>query len=139
MQEPHQPYGPATDVVRRFLVRLAALDRDTHDDIVRRYDTLHVQASYREADVVLGVAIERSDRAYARDALAGPFVQMMQRPARDGAAGMDPAELDVIAEAALAALLALVVVDVLPHGTLQTLYAPFDAVVPLASLRSATV
>lgn len=116
-----QPYGPATAAVRRFLVQLAALDGAAHADVIARFATVCPSREFSAADRVLGETIERSGRNEAREAVAGPLLQLV-RIADD---------LDPIAEPALAALLALIVSDLLAESTLRTLYKPFEHAIPL--------
>ncbi len=131
------PYGPATDVIRNFLVKLAGLDSEAHDGVVARFDALHQEHLWVAADVTLGETLERSGRNDARDAVAGPLLQLIRIEQAD-----DPSvaslsrehALDPIAEPALAAVLALIVSDLLPTATLATLYAPFEPIIPLVSV-----
>lgn len=131
------PYGPATDAVRNFLVQLAGLDSEAHDGVVARFDALHQERVYVAADVTLGQTLERSGRNDARDAVAGPLLQLVRiEQADDPAVDSRSLEhaLDPIAEPALAAVLALIVSDLLPTATLATLYSPFEPIIPLVSV-----
>ncbi len=128
------PYGPETAVVRRFLVRLAALDLPAHDAVVDRFSTLSLAPAFGAADLSLGEAIERSGRADARDALAGPLLQLVRDRDAEQPEDAERVALDPIAEPALAALLALLVRDLLSAETLAVLYAPFADVISLNSL-----
>ena len=129
------PYGPATAVIRKFLVQLAALDRAPHDDIISSYATLASTSRFDSADQQLSEAIARSGRTDARDALFGPFLQLMREREADGDASEEMV-LDPIAESALAALMSLLVHDLLPHDVLATLYAPYEPWIPLATILS---
>ncbi len=128
------PYGPATDAVRNFLVQLAGLDGEAHDGVVARFHDLHQERPYVAADVTLGETLERSGRNDARDAVAGPLLQLVRiEEAENPVVGNQSLAhaLDPIAEPALAAVLALIVSDLLPAATLATLYAPFEPIIPL--------
>lgn len=129
------PYGPATAVIRKFLVQLAALDRAPHDEIISCYATLSATSRFDSADQQLSETIARSGRTDARDALFGPFLQLMREREADGDAGEEMV-LDPIAESALAALMSLLVHDLLPHDVLATLYAPYEPWIPLATIVS---
>lgn len=129
-------YGPETPAIRRFLVRLAALAPDVRERVVHRYREQEFSSAFHAADATVGETIERSGRTDARDALGGPLVQIVQRPAdaaqqeiadEDDLSGM----LDPIAEPALAALLALLVRDLLPAAQFAVLYAPFSDAIPI--------
>ncbi len=138
------PYGPATAAIRRFLVALAALDLEAHDAVVERFAALSRSAGFSAADALLGEIIERSGRVDARDALSGPLLQLVRdrdgsgtEPAKDPEDPKDPdapVALDPIAEPALAALMALLVQDLLPTGTAEILYGAFAAAIPLDSV-----
>ncbi len=137
------PYGPQTPAVRRFLQRFAALAPAEWDAAAAAYAAAAGSAAAVAADRDLQRAVERAGRAGERDAVLGPLAQLVGVGARDGApegSGGDshdadpPAELHPVAEASLAALLALVVRDVLPARAFAALYAPFEASIPVASL-----
>jgi len=115
-----QPYGPQTAQIRAFLRALAALDVAQHDDAVARW-TVHLgTAAFTRADRQLGEVLIRAGREAERDAAAGPLLQMLRSTNADEAGDA----LDPIAEPALAALMALLVRDVLPADTFNTLTAP---------------
>lgn len=130
------PYGPATPLVRRFLVELAQLGSDARSRVVQRFDEQSRTAAFHDADATVGELIERSGRMEARDALGGPLLQLVRAPVnRTPVAKAEPADtedalrdLDPIAEPALAALLALLVRDLLPDAQFRLLYAPFTGV-----------
>jgi len=146
------PYGPATPAIRRFFVALSALEIEPHDAVVRRFAAESASAAFSAADATLGEIIERSGRTDARDALFGPLLQLVRErdaeeaatedaatggPATGGAGAGDtdaPIPLDPIAEPALAALMALLVNDLLRAETLATLYAAFAEAIPLDSV-----
>jgi hypothetical protein len=135
------PYGPATASIRRFLVRLAALDGAAREAVVARFTAVANSRAFAAADMALAETIERSGRADAQDALAGPLLQLVRRrehtdavPADASAESADaeaagPA-LDALAEPALAALLALLVRDLLPPAHFHLLYSPFADAIP---------
>ena len=127
------PYGPATPRVRRFLVQLAGLGAEPRREVVARHDAMAPTSAYAAAEASLGETIERSGRTDARDALAGPLLQLVRRPhSVDSDDGLDA--LDPIAEPALAALLAILVNDLLPSEQRALLYAPFESVMPFETL-----
>ena len=135
--ERRAPYGPATDAVRSFLVQLAGLDGEAHDAVVARFTELQQTRPYVAADVILGETMERSGRSDARDAVAGPLLQLVSigEPEDSTVANQSAGlTLDLIAEPALAAVLALIVSDLLSTATLATLYAPFEPFIPLVSV-----
>ena len=130
------PYGPATPSIRRFLVQLAGLDAATHAAVTAKFASLSTSQAFAAADAALADTIERSGRSQERDALAGPLLQMTRR-----ASGMLPADgteqphdLDPIAEPALAALLALLVADVIPPRHFAVLYSAFEDAIPRDAL-----
>jgi len=140
-----------TAEVRRFLVQLAALELDAHDTVVQRFAEIVQARSFAVADETVGNVIERSGRTDARDALAGPLLQLVRlhEPAEElstqhetsdaaeqmrrdtSASDAAPVLLDPIAEPALAALLALLVRDLLSSETFDALYAPFREIIPV--------
>ena len=131
------PYGPATVSIRRFLVRLASLDPMARDAIVTRFAELADSRAYTVADAALAETIERSGRTDAQDALAGPLLQLVRprEPSHLAAGDHGPdVALDALAEPALAALLALLVRDLLPSVHFRTLYSPFDESIPAGVL-----
>ncbi len=140
------PYGPQTAAIRRFLQRFAALPPADWDAAARAYAADAETAAYVAADRDLARAVERTGRTGERDAVLGPLAQLVRvepvpHGAADGAAA-DEADADEpvavamhpVAEAALAALLALVVRDVLPTRAFTALYAPFAATIPVVTL-----
>ena len=139
------PYGPFTAEVRRFLQRLAALPPAAEDLVLADYRLTAASAEYQAAERVLGSAIARSGRERERDALGGPLLQMLrseQRPAFDASpTNADPsiAANDLpfrpIAEPALAALLAILMQDVLSAEHFARLYAPFAHTIPRTSVQ----
>lgn len=134
------PYGPNTAAIRGFLVRLAGLGTDSRGRVVDQHAALAHTRAYEAADSTLGETITRSGREDARNALFGPLVQLLKRPGAAPTPGREPAsdaadddiELDPIAEPALAALLALLVGDLLSADTRRILTASFDGVMPVS-------
>lgn len=127
---PSLPYGPQTAAVRGFLVRLAGLGAADRAGVVARYEALAATRAYEAADARLGEVITRSGREEARDALSGPLIQLVKRP--DSPTGEDAEiELEPIAEPALAALLALMVRDLLDDATVRLLTDAFSETIPL--------
>jgi hypothetical protein len=118
------PYGPATARIRRFLVALAALGPAQRGEAVARFAQRESGAGYRNADQALAAVVERSGRGDARDALAGPLLQLVRTDD----------ELDAVAAPALSALLALLVEDLLPSAQFAALYGSMDGVIPRGSL-----
>jgi hypothetical protein len=121
------PYGPNTPAVRRFLQRFAALDARQWDEAAAAFAALEGTPRFRAADRALGLAIERTGRTTERDAVVGPLLRIA-RPAE----GTD--EPPPVAAAALAAVLALLMRDVLDEPTFAALYAPFAALVWIDAL-----
>lgn len=120
-----QPYGPQTAEIRSFLRRLAELERPQRDEAVARWAAQTGTPTFVRADRQLGEVLIRAGREAERDAAAGPLLQMMQRA--DGNTERDT--LDPVAEPALAALMALLVRDLLPADTFATLTAPLHDLV----------
>jgi hypothetical protein len=125
-----QPYGPETAAVRRFLVRLAGLGSTDRAAVVARYETVAATRAYEAADARLGDVITRSGREEARDALSGPLLQLVKRPTPHASPESEIA-LEPIAEPALAALLALMVRDLLDDATVLLLTDAFADTIPL--------
>lgn len=128
------PYGPSTAIVRRFLASFAGLSAADRIAVIASYTERAESATWQRADAALATALTGADREAARDAVAGPLLQLVRigEPNDD-----DPlASLDPVAEPALAALLALLVADVLDAMHINTLYAPFEPLIPRASLQS---
>ncbi len=119
------PYGPQTAAVRRFLQRFAALAPGEWDAAADAYAAVAGTVAAVAADRDLARAVERAGRTAERDAVLGPLAQLVRR---------DDDALHPVAEAALAALLALVVRDVLPPRAFAALYAPFEATIPIRAL-----
>ncbi len=113
----HQPYGPHTAQVRDFLRALSALGQGEHDAIVDAWRAHAETPGFRRAERVLGELLARTGREAERDAAAGPLLQMVRVPD-------EPDAIDPIAEPALAALMALVIRDVLPPDDFDALTAP---------------
>ena len=126
-----QPYGPNTAVVRRFLQRFAALRPQEWEQAATEFERLQGTRAFAAADRALEAAVRGAGREDARDAVAGPLVQLVQRAGEPGA---EPA-MHAVAESALAALLALIARDVLPSSAFATLYAPFSELVPVSALN----
>lgn len=128
------PYGPQTAAVRRFLVQFAGLGADARTEVLTRHRAIVDDREYVAAESLIGETIARAGRTDARDALAGPLMQLVRTTA-----SADPDDdvlsmLDPIAEPALAALLALLVADLVPSSAFAELYQPFEAVIALSSV-----
>lgn len=134
---PSQPYGPNTPAVRRFLQRLAGKPASDCVAAARVYLSLQGTPTLRAADRSLGDALESSDRTDARDAVVGPIIQLMsghaERIAADSA--LSEASLDDMAEAALAAVLGLIVGDILAADALEVLYRPYARIIPIEDVE----
>jgi hypothetical protein len=133
------PYGPQTLQIRRFLQRLAAMSGAEWEAVAAEFEALRVTPGFRRADAALGQVIERAGRESARDAALGPLLQLVRLPdaAPPGSAADDEdaaVPLAPVAEAALAAVLALLVRDLVAATAFATLYGPFGARIPLAAL-----
>jgi len=131
------PYGPHTTAVRGFLVRLAGLGAADRAAVVSRYEAVAATRAYETADARLGDVITRSGREEARDALSGPLIQLVKLPGVAMPIATDTEtefELEPIAEPALAALLALIVRDLLDDATVRLLTDAFSDTIPLATL-----
>jgi hypothetical protein len=114
--------------VRAFLRDLAALPPETWARAARVYAALADSDPVVRADAALGAAIENAGLDRARDAVVGPLVQL----AAAAAARLPPPPpaADSLAEAALAAALALVARDLVPRESFDALYAPFAEALP---------
>ena len=122
------PYGPNTAAVRAFLRDLARQEPAAWARAALVYAAVSAGTPYVRADAALGAAIENAGLERARDALVGPLVQLASAThARMTAPAVSAEQL---AEAALAAALALVARGVLAPELFDTLYAPFEPVVP---------
>jgi hypothetical protein len=130
------PYGPESAAVRRFLAQLAGLSAADRSRVVALHATHAASRNWIAAEDAMAEAFVRSDRESLRDALGGPLMQLVRLP--DAAATIREdealASLDPIAESALAALLALVVRDLLAPAHVATLLAPFASVIDIAAL-----
>lgn len=113
--------------MRRFLQRFAALDAEAWAAAGARFLAAEGTAAFRTADRALGIAVERSGRAAERDAVLGPLRQVVGRIGEED-------DVEAVTAAALAAVLALVVADVLDEGAFDVLYEPVAALVPLETL-----
>jgi len=145
-----ETYGPNTAAIRRFLVRLAGLGIEARSRVTDAYAAEVSTRAWMLAETALATAIERSGREPQRDSLSGPQLQMVQRDrgaaATATAATATAAEatdedrvldtLDPVAEPALAALLALLVCDLLDGAQLARLMAPFEGVIALTEVTT---
>lgn len=145
-----ETYGPNTAAIRRFLVRLAGLGIEARSRVTDAYAAEVSTRAWMLAETALATAIERSGREPQRDALSGPLLQLVQRDrgaaATATAATATAAEatdedrvldtLDPVAEPALAALLALLVCDLLDGAQLARLLAPFEGVIALTEVTT---
>lgn len=133
-----QPYGPNTAHIRRFLVRFAGLGTKDRARATTAYASLSGTRAWMAAEVALATAIERSGRDAQRDALSGPLLQLVQRePVEDLTEENVLDTLDPVAEPALAALLALLVQDLLERAHTERLLAPFAGLIAVDALPGA--
>jgi hypothetical protein len=127
-----EPYGPQTAAVRRFLVQFAGLGAAARAEVMASHRAVVDRREYVAAESLIGETIARAGRTDARDALAGPLLQLV-RTADEAAANDDALSmLDPIAEPALAAMLALLVADLVPETAFAELYRPFESVISLS-------
>lgn len=116
--------------MRRFLERLARLTAEEWAAAARVYAAGWRDAASARADAALADAITRTGRERARDQLVGPVLQMARAaapPSGSGGTARRPAPPDeeALAEAALAAALAVLARDALPADDYERLVAPF--------------
>ncbi|MEP6764782.1 MAG: hypothetical protein ABJB66_10750 [Gemmatimonadaceae bacterium] len=136
MIENRLPYGPNSLLVRRFLQRLAALGAGTELEVVARYELVTKRDEFWVADSAVAILIGKSDRASDRDAIAGPLLQLVsKRLDSDAVANSDGVVLRPVAEPALAALLALMMSDLLQPDHFNVLFESFAQAIPIESLR----
>jgi len=132
------PYGPNTPRIRRFLQRMAGLGGEDRATVITRYAAACTGPAWSGAERELAAAVEKSGRGPLRDAVAGPLLQLVRIPsdgtAAEGAASDPLTSLDPIAEPALAAVLALLVEELLSAAAWATLYGPFEPVLPRGAL-----
>ena len=131
---PATPYGPQTLEIRRFLQRLAALPQAEWAQATAAYEALQGTGRFASADRALSAAVARTQREPERDAALGPLAQLLRMPVDPDAPPSEDDPMAPVAEAALAATLALLVRDVLPAPAFATLYAPFAELVPIERL-----
>ena len=124
-----QPYGPNTPAVRAFLRDLAALPPASWARAARIYGALAENEEMVRADAALGAAIENAALERARDAVVPPLVQLAAATAPR--VSRPPITADALAEAALAAALALVARGLIPAESFDTLYTPFAEALPI--------
>ena len=131
------PYGPNTAIVRRFLQRLAGRNAADCAAAARAYLSLQGTPALRAADRAVAAAFEESGRTDARDAVVGPIIQLMNGHA--ARLETDPAlagvSLDDIAESALAAVLGLIVGDIIAADALEVLYRPYAGLIPIEDIE----
>ena len=131
------PYGPNTAAVRRFLQRLAGKPASDCIAAARAYLALQGTPELATADRALGHALESSGRTNARDAVVGPIIQLMSGHADklELTGETSGVTVDDLAESALAAVLGLIVGDVIPAQMLEVLYRPVAGIIPLEQIE----
>ncbi len=102
-----------------------------------QYAALSSTRNWQRAETALAAVMERSGRDQERDAVSGPLLQLVRLPGVELQTDQGTPEraleaLDPIAEPALAALLALIVRDLLESAVFDTLYSPMYRAIPLA-------
>lgn len=128
------PYGPRTPRVRHFLQRLARQPAIAWLAAARQYAERRDTPIVRRADRALGQVIDGHGRTRERDALVGPVLQMARTAVPAPMGEGDDETLERMAEPALAAVLALLVEDLLAAEHVAALYAPFAQAIPLETL-----
>jgi len=136
VSEPAPPYGPRTPLVRHFLQRLASQPPVVWLAAATRYARDRELPAHRRADHALAATVAALGREAERDALVGPVVQLARRAASHASGAPDDADVERLAEPALAATLALLVSDRLPATHVAQLYGAFDGAIPLAELAA---
>jgi hypothetical protein len=131
------PYGPNTSIVRRFLQRLAGKPASDCAAAARLYLSLQGTPALIAADRALGHALEGSARTDARDAVVGPIIQLMNGHAArlENDPALSGVSLDDMAEAALAAVLGLMVGDIIASDALEVLYRPYAGIIPIEEIE----
>lgn len=131
-------YGPNTAAVRRFLQRLAALPPGEWARATERYAALQRDPAFDRADMSLAREMAASGRDEARRAVVGPTLQLAASAHEDLVARASPGErfpdMDMLAECAWAAVLAMLLRDRLDAADLAILYGPFASVIPAGQL-----
>jgi hypothetical protein len=124
------PYGPQSARIRAFLVQFAGLGAADRARVVEAHRTQLTSREWVSAERVLADTMGRSGRDAYREALSGPLLHRVRRPGAEVPTSEEAAldTLDPVAEPALAALLALLVYELLPVEMVRTLCAPFSGV-----------
>ncbi|MDQ6612411.1 MAG: hypothetical protein M3Y64_08255, partial [Gemmatimonadota bacterium] len=101
----------------------------------RRHRAVSVLPAFASAELALGLLVAQAGRESERDALAGPLLLLVcERGAEALTADTVEPVLRAIAEPALAALLALLMRDLLAPRDFSALYEPFEQAIPFATL-----
>ena len=136
MTESRLPYGPNSMLVRRFLQRLAALGVASEQQVVTTYETVTKRTEFWDADSAVAILVAKAGRQTDRDAMAGPLLQLAaSKVGSDASAAREAEPLRPIAEPALAALLALMMADLLEPDHFKVLYESFEQTIPFESLK----
>lgn len=136
MVESRFPYGPNSGLVRRFLQRLAAIGVALEQQVVTSYETITKRDEFWVADSAVAILVAKAGRQSDRDAMAGPLLQLAAgKVGPEVSAAAAPVPLRPIAEPALAALLALMMTDLLEPDHFQVLYESFEQAIPIESLK----
>lgn len=130
------PYGPATYLVRRFLVSLSSLSARDWIVISHGYRRRLPLKEMTRADSALARAVDRGALEDARDAVVGPVLQLAQRAeaGSEGAAEAAGLDAEALAEAALAGALALIASPLLTEREVRELYSHLEPVIPRSGL-----
>lgn len=138
-------------------MQLADLDCGLHAAAVSKYQSESGTKRWQRAELVLAAVMKRSGRDDEREALSGPLLQLLRLPEDEipadvsgeseqktpgddsASSGVDSAiaTLDPIAEPALAAVLAVMVHDLLDEESFSTLYSPLARAIPFETLLAA--
>jgi hypothetical protein len=128
------PYGPETPRIRRFLVRLAALGAEQRAEVVTRHVAVVESREWQRAELRLATIMVESGRTDLQEAFSGPLLQLVGANPSTDSPDAEPT-FDAIAEPALAAVLALLVRDLLDTETFTVLYEPFALAIPAGALE----
>ncbi|HLV24860.1 MAG TPA: hypothetical protein VKZ41_01005 [Gemmatimonadales bacterium] len=134
------PYGPNTAGVRSFLVELNSLSARDWIVFTHEYRRRQEGQDLVRADAALASAVDKGALEDARDAVVGPVLQLANRVAgaSDGATQAAGLEVDDLAEAALAGVLALMAAPLMDQRDVGALTAHLAPLLPSAVPGSET-